>query len=315
VSREVLGRQLRLVEILHEYSFGKGDKSRGVRTRRLAQSLGVSRATLYRYIDDLVAVGVPITSSKTASGTLYRLESSTLPSLQLTHPQLLALRLARKRMEPFRGTRGVRELDALLSKFSGPVVKMTIDDSDVPADTDADLVRLADDALRTKHRLQFYYEPGNSEPGIRTVDPLQIKFKDKHLFLVAFDVHKKGVRTFKFLRMKDARILPEQADLHPEFDPDAVDEGTVKVWQAPLCDVAIWIAASKARYVREWRLHPDQQVEKQSDGAVIVRARVAGTQETLKWVQSWGGAVRVLEPPELRQAHLEDLRAGLAQYE
>jgi predicted DNA-binding transcriptional regulator YafY len=55
----------------------------------------------------------------------------------------------------------------------------------------------------------------------------------------------------------------------------------------------------------EFRFHPDQQLEPQDDGSLIVRFSAAGWLEMAWFLYQWGDAVEVLEP-----AGLHDLVEG-----
>jgi proteasome accessory factor B len=55
-----------------------------------------------------------------------------------------------------------------------------------------------------------------------------------------------------------------------------------------------------ARRVRESVWHRSQQLRDLPDGALELTVRVAGIVEIRPWILSWGDAVEVLEPADLR---------------
>ena len=69
-----------------------------------------------------------------------------------------------------------------------------------------------------------------------------------------------------------------------------------------------------AMRVQESRWHRGQQIEVQPDGYLIWRAKVAEPQEMLPWVRGWGADVEVLEPVELRDEVIAEVRTSLGTY-
>jgi predicted DNA-binding transcriptional regulator YafY len=59
--------------------------------------------------------------------------------------------------------------------------------------------------------------------------------------------------------------------------------------------------APVAHRVRESVWHRSQQLTELDDGRVELSVQVAGIVEIRPWIMSWGDAVEVLEPPELRE--------------
>jgi predicted DNA-binding transcriptional regulator YafY len=52
--------------------------------------------------------------------------------------------------------------------------------------------------------------------------------------------------------------------------------------------------------VSEATWHPTQRIETTDDGSLTWRATVAGTIEIRLWILSWGDAVEVIAPQDLR---------------
>jgi proteasome accessory factor B len=72
--------------------------------------------------------------------------------------------------------------------------------------------------------------------------------------------------------------------------------------------------APTAQRARENRWHPSQQAIERPDGRLELRFVVGGLLEITPWVLSWGEAVEVLAPPELRSRVAATARAQLNRY-
>jgi proteasome accessory factor B len=65
-------------------------------------------------------------------------------------------------------------------------------------------------------------------------------------------------------------------------------------------EVVLRFSPAVATRVREARWHPTEAVSEEPDGSLSWRATVAGTIEIRLWILSWGDAVEVIAPAELR---------------
>ncbi len=73
------------------------------------------------------------------------------------------------------------------------------------------------------------------------------------------------------------------------------------VFQEEPFDVAWRFRPEVASDAREWVFHPDQTIEEQPDGSVVVRFRAGGALEMSWHLYTWGNAVEVLEPEDFWQ--------------
>jgi proteasome accessory factor B len=134
-------------------------------------------------------------------------------------------------------------------------------------------------------------------------------------YLIGYDAQTKQVRTFKAERVQQAELTQERFEVPAEFDLaerlrhawGISDEQVVEVrlrFHDPL-------AAARAR---ESQWHPSQQEELRPDGTLDLTFRVGGLLEITPRVLSWGAAVEVLSPPQLRRSVAESARAQAALY-
>lgn len=306
--RESYIRQWRLVEELH-------GSQRGLTVPQLCERVGASRATVYRDLAVLGGAGLPIHSELVNSEARYQLGGRRMPPLVLTPLQLAALRLARIRMTPFEGTTMVREIDGILAlaKEQASFIPLSLGD---PVGATPAVNGLVERALRDHRQLRFVYAGIQSEAAAeRIVDPLGLHLVDNHLYLVAYDLAKDGVRTFKLARMADVEVLDTAAGAHEDVDQDALFANSVKAWSGEDVEVVIRIPARLAGVAGEWPLHASQAVTLDPRGEyALVRAEVAGLIEPMRWVLRWGADAEVVSPKELRDLVARQLEVALARY-
>ncbi|MCX4245366.1 helix-turn-helix transcriptional regulator [Paraliomyxa miuraensis] len=312
-ARNMLIRQWQILQLLH-------GRRRGLSPKRLLEETGSSRATLYRDLDMLEQAGVPLLRETINGEARINLLGDKLPELTATPLQWDALRLARSYLGPLEGTSLLDELDALLERnrprkpgtvAEAPETQSSTDTSD---SRHARSLRVLDAAIAQRKKVRFRYRSaGDTEYKTRTVDPLMWRLVDEHVYLIAFEP-KVGYRTFKVARMSHTERLDQDAAVH-DVDEDELFRGAVKIWSGPPVEVAIRLSPYAARLLPEYPLSREQEVVPQPDGGAILRARVAGTKEVLRWVLHWGVHAEVLAPPSLREELREELREALAPYE
>ena len=72
--------------------------------------------------------------------------------------------------------------------------------------------------------------------------------------------------------------------------------------------------AGELQDIRAMRVHPAQRLAAASDGRVRLSVSVPSLEEVTRWVLGFGSAARVIEPIELRDAVVRELRSGLTRY-
>jgi len=293
---------------------------RGRTVTQLASAVGASRATIFRDISLLEEAQVPIAIDRINGEARYRIIGEAIPALQPSGKQLAALSLLRTLAEPLRGTAIVRELDDFLEPLRRQVRPEGIGGVRIPGVglavpvAPVAFVRAIDHAIEGGTTVELVYRGAKDEaPSMRRVDPVEWRLCGEQLYLIAFDHQRNGWRTFKACRIGGVQMLLDKA-LRREFDEEALFGRSIRIWSGPAVDVAVRLSATVARFAWEWPICAEQTVEDDEGGAVVVRAKVAGTVEATRWVLRWGGEAEALEPEELRQAVQSELQRAIARY-
>jgi predicted DNA-binding transcriptional regulator YafY len=291
-------------------------RRRGLRIAEIVELTGCHRSSVYRYLNLFEAAGVPIVADRVNGEVRYRLVDEALPRYALRPDELAALALARESLEPLEGTRAVETLDALLRRLGrARGAPSWISLPEPPTDSDKAALRAIDLAIREGHRLAFCYRAADDRgPARRLADPVALRLHRAQPYLVAFDLDRDDWRVFKLARITGDIEFAGRAEPRPDYDEDALFAHSAGIWQGEPIDVIIELSARVAPRAAEYPLTRDQTLEELEGGAARVRARVAGLEETLRWLLSWGGDASALAPPELRDLHRRELAAALSAY-
>ena len=202
--------------------------------------------------------------------------------------------------------------DELLTKLSGlfrvqGANWIEVDFSDWHKNTaGAELFDELKRAVFSCRRVSFSYFAGEGGGTVRTVEPVKLIFKSKDWYLYGFCLLRNDYRFFKLTRIKDLTLLPEtflrrKADV-PELKPTIQQERLISVR----------LKFSPAAAFRVYDEFTDT-VEKDAQGSLYVTVDMP--ERTLySYILSYGDAVEILEPDELRRSMKEKLTRMAEKY-
>jgi predicted DNA-binding transcriptional regulator YafY len=122
--------------------------------------------------------------------------------------------------------------------------------------------------------------------------------------------------TLKLDRIVEAEVLGTFT-LPADFDEEALLRHAWGIWggtQPPQQVKLRFLPGPAVRRLQESRWHPQQAISPLPDGGCMWEAPIAEWREMLPWIRSWGAAVEVLAPPDLRTAVMADVRAAAELY-
>lgn len=299
-------RRLRLARFLQSARSGRS-------VAAVLEYLAISRPTLYRDLAFLAEVGILIDAETVNGEKRYRVLGE-LPPSPGSSLRARALDVAIASLGPMRGSKLVAELDALRASLPrggdrAPVVVAPA----LPVAAPAPLIATLERAIEECLELEIHYRGAkDSEGRARRLHALELRLVKAHLYLVAHEPSRSVTRTFKVSRI-------EQARTGKNFDPRRLPgkprvAHSVVVWEAEPITVVTRLSPRVARFANEYPLIAAQTVTGEENGSVRITAVVAGEDEAMRWVLSWGRDAEVLAPPSLRARMRDELRAALEAY-
>jgi predicted DNA-binding transcriptional regulator YafY len=297
---------------------------RRLTARDLAQRLEVSERTILRDMESLSGSGVPVFAERGVGGGWGLVEGYQTRLTGLTAAEIQSLFLARPpRLIADLGLKQESEAAFLKLQASMPAhsrqmaedarQRILIDTRGWrdPAESVACLPVLLD-ALWRERQVRFEYAKAGCEATVRVAGPLGLVAKGSAWYLVA--AWEGEPRTYRVSRMGSAERLnqparrPAQFDLAAYWERSALEfrEKLPRYYATFLADPPVmrWV-----RY-RGWRL----EEESPEDGRVRVKVRFDAEEEAVQFALSFGGAMEVREPWELRRKVLAGAQAIVERY-
>ena len=295
----------------------------GMSAIELARYCGVDRRTIYRDIETLDAVGVPVWQLDGKFGIDREIYQSTV---RLNLNETVALYFAARLLAHHSDENNPHVVNAL-DKIAASLPDATLSEHMARA---AEIIRakpLRLDYVQTLETLTrawadrrlvriSYWAADRPEPQERVIAPyfLEVSRSEPASYVVAHDRLRNALRTFKVERIQAAELLPEHYVIPEDFDVYKWLESSWGIIAEEEVEVRLRFTPAVARRVRESVWHHSQTLADLPDGGCLLTMCVGGIREIKNWVMSWGPEVEVLAPPELRAQVAEDSRRMAAQY-
>jgi predicted DNA-binding transcriptional regulator YafY len=273
----------------------------------LAERLEVSRRTVYRDLDALSGAGVPVVTERGSSGGSYLLGGYRTDLTGLTEPELETL-LAFGGKGPAADLGLGPQLDQASRKLavaagpsrSGRLQERVLVDSERwfrTAPVPPHLARVQD-ALWSDRRLRLRYRRALDRVVDRTVDPYGLVCKAGTWYLLA------GVggqtRVYRVSRIEDAELTEETFERPANFDLRAVwaaQVGRFKSGEPEPVSVTVRVEPSASGPFG--RVVGELVVDRPGEGVAVLN--FPACELAVSMLVGFGGAVEVLEPPEVRE--------------
>ena len=290
-----------------------------LRAADLAAIFEISKRTVYRDIQSLAEIGVPVVS---IPGQGYSLvEGYFLPPVRFSTDEATMLLLGSdfiaRNLDADAGAAAVsagRKIDALLPETLRREVQylqeairfIPMNAGLNPAEEHK--LQLARGSILANRKVRFEYTTRSGVTETRTIEPYSLAFVQGSWYLVGFDAMRAGMRRFRLERMEGLILLAESFTRSPErfSAQDQADDSRNLT-------VRVLFDAEVRRWVRESHFFFITSAEETAEG-LLVTLTVRQEQDALAWLLSWGGHFRVLEPQSLALAVAFQARAILQQH-
>ncbi len=276
--------------------------------KELAERFEVSQRTIYRDIEALCQAGIPVTTDRGLGGGIALMDTFVLDSA------VLSGRERNEIISALQGLRSVKDPDAgrVLDKLSaifgiGKQDWINVDFTGWGMEQ-KDRFSCIKRAVINKLVIEFGYYSSYGEFTQRAAEPLQLWFKDRAWYLVAFCRAKKDVRLFKLSRMRDVRVKDEAFERRMPLGFKA----SLEPPGAGLLTMKLKIDASQA--YRVYDEFEGEGIEKFPDGGFIVTVTYPAGEWVIGYILSFGCHAEVLSPAELRDEIKVRLKKTLELY-
>lgn len=294
----------------------------------LAERFEVSTRTIYRDVENLSMAGIPVYTSKGKNGGISLTEQFVLDRLMVSDEEQQRILAALASLQET----GASEEGEILKKLGDffkaePVNWVSIDFSNWSG-RDTELFEQIRESILGHRVMEFDYYGQYGEMTRRTVEPVQLLFKDYTWYVRAYCRKRSAMRMFKVRRMKRVQVMEEifvprptepepiaesqvqekdkLSDMRMSQENEAVAEVTTAggattaaatVDESP--EILIWIDGKEA--YRIYDKFEEEEITKLPDGNFEVRVRYFLDDWVYGMILSFGPSARILKPERVRK--------------
>lgn len=289
-------------------------QKRKLTATEIADRYDVSVRSVYRYIEELTVCGVPVDVARGRYGGITIADTFRLPAGYFTREEYSATINALDAMasqisdEHLISARAKLESRQKSEKREMSVCGNVIVDGGTWGDSAkfSEKMHVCEQAVNECKSLHIDYISRGGEHTKRTIDPHVLIFKQNVWYVWAFCHAKQEFRTFKIGRIKSASFTGKEFKKR-EFTRDDIDLNFNRK-SDELIDVTLKIEKSSLADAEEW-LGIDN-IEPRGNG-FIARLTLPDDNVLVNKILSYGGAVSVVEPAELK-ARVKDAARKIA---
>ncbi|MGN1179813.1 MAG: helix-turn-helix transcriptional regulator [Suilimivivens sp.] len=286
----MLNRLLSIIYIL----LNKGTVTAG----ELAQRFEVSVRTIYRDVETLSMAGIPVYAKKGKNGGICLTEQFVLDKMLVSREEQQQILAALASVQETGAQDEGETLRKLLDFFkTEPANWVSIDFSDWSGRR-KELFEQIKTAVLNHQVMQFDYYGQYGEMSRRTVEPVQLIFKDYTWYLLAFCRTRQAMRLFKVLRMKQVAVLGEYfADVKKPDETSTAEKS--KKQETEFTEITLWIDKKEA--YRIYDRFEEEEIFTLPDGNYQIRFRCLLDDWVYGVILSFGPSARVLAPEEIQR--------------
>ncbi|CEF49440.1 unnamed protein product [uncultured bacterium] len=280
--------------------------------------LGISRWTVLRDIEfmrDRLCLPIECEKGK-LGGYFYSHEVTTLPLIQISEGELVALCVARQALESYRGTSFEPLLRAAFEKLSaglGQTVEFNFAElSSVISFRAAGFSPIADletfdkvsrAAIRQEEIELEYHKPNSDEPvKLRILRPHHLTSVGGAWYTFATAPERNTIRTYAIGRMRKVNLTGRKFERLEGFDPATYLANSFGIFggEAPE-KIRLRFTKTAATWIEERLWHASQKLTRKKSGELDVEFHVCIAPDLERWILGWGSEVEVLGPAKLRR--------------
>ena len=265
-----------------------------VTANELADKFEVSVRTIYRDIDSISSVGVPIFTTQGKGGGI-KIDNEFILNKSLFDANekeqiIAALQGLEKTNEAYKSEL-ITKLSALFKIKNSNWIEIDFT-SWGSNNTYQDLFNALKTTIINKNIISFSYNSSKAEKINRKVKPIRLLFKEQDWYLYAFCLLRNDFRYFKLSRMKDLEVLA--INYEDNFENEVLKK---ELKYENIVNIKLKFDKSVAFRVYD---EFNEAIVEDKKGNLYVEMKIPNNYKLYNYIFSFGANVEILEPKEIR---------------
>ena len=264
-----------------------------VTANELADKFEVSIRTIYRDIDSISSVGVPIFTTQGKGGGI-KIDNEFILNKSLFDANekeqiIAALQGLEKTNEAYKSEL-ITKLSALFKIKNSNWIEIDFTSWE-SNNTYQDLFNTLKIAIINKNIISFSYISSKAEKINREVKPIRLLFKEQDWYLYGFCLLRNDFRYFKLSRIRDLEVLA--INYEDNFENEVLKK---ELKYENIVNIKLKFDTSVA-----FRVYDEfKAIEEDEKGNLYVEMKIPNNYKLYNYIFSFGANVEILEPEEIR---------------
>lgn len=272
----------------------------------LAERFEVSVRTIYRDVEQLSMAGIPVYTRRGKNGGISLMDHFVLDKMVISQEEQQRILAA---LASLRET-GAREEEEILQKlgafFRADIPDWVAIDFSDWSGRRKQLFEQLRQAILGRRVLTFDYYGQYGEMSRRTVEPVQLLFKEYTWYLRAYCRKRQAMRLFKVLRMKRVNVLDETFESSHEYYGETgcrhemqKDSGNEQATGVQSTEIVFWIDRKEA--YRIYDRFGEEEIMVLPDGNFQITIHCPLDDWTYGLILSFGPSARIISPEFVKE--------------
>lgn len=276
--------------------------------QELADTFEVSTRTIYRDIESLSEMNLPIYMSQGKNGGIsllknYKFDKTLLSdeeqkqilfSLQGIHQLQIDNQSIYEKMKNFFSRNDENWFEVDFSVWGNSKIHQ-------------ESFEFIKEAILNQHVIEFSYFNSQGIHTQRKVEPLKLCFRHNAWYLYAYDQEKEAPRFFKIMRIKDLKQSNEGFERKKDLSEELMEK-------QPFPVIKLLIQVDQKMSYRVYDEFEESSIQKLENGDFLVSGEFPMNDWVYGYILSFGEHVKVLEPENIRNEIIEKIKKTLQLY-
>jgi len=271
-------------------------EKRKITSSELASRFEVSARTIYRDIDLLSQIGIPIYTSTGKNGGIFLMDGFSIDKTLLLEEEQQNLFSLLSSINNIPGI----DLDSIKQKFSALFAFSQSKEDWLDINlmgwlSDTDLFNKIKRAIIEKEKIEFLYLNARGEDLKRIVSPLKLAFRYRTWYLYGYCHIRNDYRMFKISRIRELKVLFEKSETVPNTLPVIQQNNNNEKMIHLVLDFSINVAP----YIYD--LFGDKEIVHISSDTIRLRMEHKDEEWLYRCLMFFGSQVTVVEPDTVKK--------------
>lgn len=277
-----------------------------VTAAELAERFEVSVRTIYRDVEQLSMAGIPVYARKGKNGGISLTERFVLDKMVISEEEQKRILAALASLRECGACEEEEILQKLGNFFRADTPDWVAIDFSDWSGRRKQLFEQLRRAILERKVLTFDYYGQYREMSRRTVEPVQLLFKEYTWYLRAYCRERQAMRLFKVLRMKRVEVQDERFEADREWDEEVVysreaqkETGDERAAVAELAEIVFRVDWKEA--YRIYDRFDEEEITVLRDGDFLITIHYPVDDWTYGLILSFGPSARVISPEFVKE--------------